>query len=159
MGLAGFGALIAIALALLAQSPRLLTRLNLNGSRLDLRAKAFTGYGLALLLLAIGFFLAGVPLNEDDGAAVSETESDGGAITVFQPGPDRTFTAEDTINFDWFWPALPADGERFVVYLSDGEQEYALGSLDEPNNGPTYRLSLAAADAPGGGRRRSCHRE
>jgi hypothetical protein len=62
MGLAGFGALVAIALALLAQSPRLLTRLNLNGSRLDLRAKAYTGYGLALLLLAMGFFLAGVPL-------------------------------------------------------------------------------------------------
>ncbi len=65
MGLAGFGALFAIALSLLAQSPRLITRLNLSGSRLDLRAKAFTGYGLALLLLALGFFLAGVPLGQE----------------------------------------------------------------------------------------------
>ena len=62
MGLAAFGALIAIALALLAQSPRLLTRFKLTGWRLDLRAKSYTGYGLALLLLAMGFFLAGVPL-------------------------------------------------------------------------------------------------
>jgi hypothetical protein len=78
MGLAGVGALIAIALALLAQSPRLLTRLNLSGSRLDLRAKAYTGYGLALLLLAMGFFLAGVPLgsgNEPAAGAAGEATS------------------------------------------------------------------------------------
>lgn len=69
MGLAAFGALIAIGLALLAQSPRLLTRLNLTGQRLDLRARSFTGYGFALLLLAMGFFLAGVPLSEADRTA------------------------------------------------------------------------------------------
>lgn len=63
MGLSAFGALVAIALAFLAQSPRLLARLNLGGQRFDLRAKSFTGYGLALLLLAMGFFLAGVPLD------------------------------------------------------------------------------------------------
>ncbi len=61
-GLAAFGALIAIVLAFLAQSPRLLARFKLTGWRLDLRAKSYTGYGLALLLLAMGFFLAGVPL-------------------------------------------------------------------------------------------------
>ena len=53
MGAAASGALIAIALALLAQSPRLLNRLNLTGQRFDLRAKSFTGYGFALLLLAM----------------------------------------------------------------------------------------------------------
>lgn len=73
MGLAGVGALIAIALALLAQSPRLITRLNLSRSRLDLRAKAFTGYGLALLLLAMGFFLAGVPLGAGEEAIAGAT--------------------------------------------------------------------------------------
>ena len=70
MGLAAFGALIAIGLAFLAQSPRMLSRFNLTGQRLDLRAKSFTGYGLALLVLAIGFFLAGVPLSAEDRAAV-----------------------------------------------------------------------------------------
>ena len=63
MGLSAFGALVAITLAFLAQSPRMLARLNLGGQRFDLRAKSFTGYGLALLLLAMGFFLAGVPLD------------------------------------------------------------------------------------------------
>jgi hypothetical protein len=69
MGLSAIGALIAVGLALLAQSPRLLSRLNLTGQRLDLRARSLTGYGFALLLLAFGFFMAGVPLNEADQAA------------------------------------------------------------------------------------------
>jgi hypothetical protein len=71
MGLAALGALIAIALAYLAQSPRLLKRLGLYGYRLDLRTRAFTGYGLALLLLALGFFVAGVPLGGAESPAVA----------------------------------------------------------------------------------------
>ncbi len=35
MGLSAFGALVAIALAFLAQSPRLLARLKLGSQRLD----------------------------------------------------------------------------------------------------------------------------
>lgn len=79
MGAAAFGALIAITLAFLAQSPRLLARLNLTGQRLDLRAKSYTGYGLALLLLAMGFFLAGVPLNRGEGTASTETPAVAGS--------------------------------------------------------------------------------
>jgi len=72
MGLAACGALVAIVLAFLAQSPRLLSRLKLTGQRLDLRARAFTGYGLALLLLSMGFFLAGVPLDASRGQTATE---------------------------------------------------------------------------------------
>lgn len=76
MGLSALGALIAIALAFLAQSPRMLTRFKLNNQRLDLRARALTGYGLALLLLAFGFFVAGVPL--DSGATEAAATGMGG---------------------------------------------------------------------------------
>ena len=62
MGLSVVGALIATVLAWLGQSPQLLRRIGLTGARLDLRVRAFTGYALALLLLAVAFFLAGVPL-------------------------------------------------------------------------------------------------
>jgi hypothetical protein len=64
MALTAAGALIMLIIAYIAQSPRLLKRLGLSGSRLDLRARTFTGYALALLLLAFGFFIAGVPLGE-----------------------------------------------------------------------------------------------
>lgn len=80
MGLSALGALVAIALAFLAQSPRLLNRLNLTGQRLDVRAKSFTGYGLALLLLAMGFFLAGVPLGPEDGATAAGGTADTTAL-------------------------------------------------------------------------------
>ena len=62
MGLSAVGALVAIGLALIGQTPRFMKRAGLGGYRFDLRIRAYTGYGFALLLLAIGFFLAGVPL-------------------------------------------------------------------------------------------------
>lgn len=71
MGAAAAGALLMLVLAYLAQSPRLLKRLQLGGQRLDLRARTFTGYALALLLLAIGFFLAGVPLGAVESGEVA----------------------------------------------------------------------------------------
>lgn len=89
MGLAAAGALIAITLSWLGQSPQMARRLGLSGARLDLRVRAFTGYGLALLLLAIAFFLAGVPigtpsesetLTQQDVAPVTDTDSTGNTI-------------------------------------------------------------------------------
>ena len=62
MGVTAVGTLLMLVLAYISQSPRLLKRLGLAGLRLDLRARSFTGYALALFLLAFGFFLAGVPL-------------------------------------------------------------------------------------------------
>jgi hypothetical protein len=62
MGITVIGTTLMLILAYIAQSPRLLKRLGLAGYRLDLRARLFTGYALALLLLAGGFFVAGVPL-------------------------------------------------------------------------------------------------
>jgi hypothetical protein len=73
MGISGLGALLMIGLALLAQSPATLARMRLLGSRLDLRARAFTGYGFALLLLAFGFFFAGVPIGPVGEGAVNNS--------------------------------------------------------------------------------------
>jgi hypothetical protein len=70
MAITAFGALVMLVIAYISQSPKLLKRLGLSGSRLDLRARTFTGYALALLLLAFGFFIAGVPL----GTQPAETE-------------------------------------------------------------------------------------
>jgi hypothetical protein len=84
MGVMGLGTFIFILLAYLAQSPGFLLRAGLSGYRLDLRAKAFTGYALACLLLTLGFFLAGVPLEPVGGeAAVMTTtpeSTDGTAV-------------------------------------------------------------------------------
>ncbi|MFQ5400843.1 MAG: hypothetical protein ACE5E7_14755 [Anaerolineae bacterium] len=86
MGLSVGGALIMIALAYAAQSPRFLARLGLTAARLDLRVRLFTGYALALLLLAVGFFLAGVPLGPQPqpiaGTAVPGVAEAAGEIAV-----------------------------------------------------------------------------
>lgn len=73
------------------------------------------------------------------------------SISVLPHGANRIFTAEDTINFDWFWPTLPEDGQHFGVYLLDGNQEFLLGTVTEPYSGAAYRLSVPAAELPASG--------
>jgi hypothetical protein len=75
MAVTAVGALAMLVIAYLGQSPRLLKRLGLSGLRLDLRARAFTGFALALLFLAFGFFIAGVPLGAVSPAAEVVTEA------------------------------------------------------------------------------------
>lgn len=84
MGLAGLGALLFMLLSLIAQSPQLMRRLGLSRLRLELRSRAFTGYAFALLLLAMAFYLSGVPLGgqssptsvnqQDIGSSLNETQ-------------------------------------------------------------------------------------
>lgn len=97
MGLAALAALLAIGLAYIGQSPRFVRRLRLDVYRLDLRVRTFTGYAFALLLLAFGFFLAGVPLDPmspagTDPAAMTEVAALVGtatanALSASQPAP------------------------------------------------------------------------
>jgi len=74
MALSAVVALLALLLAFIGQSPRLMRRLGLDVYRLDLRVRALTGYALAFLLLMVGFFLAGVPLGAEPAAESGEAD-------------------------------------------------------------------------------------
>jgi serine/threonine protein kinase/LysM repeat protein len=78
----------------------------------------------------------------------TEPPSGSSMVTVLSPGPGREFTLQDTITFDWYWPTLPEPGQHFAVYLIDGETEYQLGALTEPNNGISYRLAVPGDEIP-----------
>ncbi len=86
MAVTAFGALVMLVIAYIAQSPTLLRRLGMSGSRLDLRARTFTGYALSLLLLAFGFFLAGVPLETrspmDEVAAAAQVVDEATPVVI-----------------------------------------------------------------------------
>ena len=73
MSITAVGTTVMLILAYVAQSPRLINRLGLSSFRLDLRARTFTGFALALLLLSSGFFLAGVPLGPRSSETVADT--------------------------------------------------------------------------------------
>lgn len=59
MGLTLFGALLILGLALFIQTPALARR-----SGLPFSVRTLSGYAFALILLAIGFFVAGVPVGQ-----------------------------------------------------------------------------------------------
>ncbi|MDJ0753715.1 MAG: hypothetical protein QNJ45_09375 [Ardenticatenaceae bacterium] len=65
MGIAASAALLFVILAYLAQSPRQLARYRWLAFRLAGRGRSLTGYGLASLLVALGFFLAGIPIGAE----------------------------------------------------------------------------------------------
>ena len=70
------------------------------------------------------------------------------SISVLPHAANRVFTAQDTINFDWFWPILPDPDQHFGVYLLDNDEEFLLGTVTEPYSGAAYRLSVPAAELP-----------
>jgi hypothetical protein len=139
MGLAALGSLLAIGLALMAQSPRFLKRAGLAGYQLETRARLFTGYGFALLLLAIGFFLAGVPLGEEAAPApvadlnVPLTADNGGAEDA---GADGALTPE-------------VAGPITTPMPASGAFDAPPPPLDTAVDSQTADATEAAASAPG----------
>ncbi len=75
MGVTFVGALIMVMLAYIAQSPGFAARIGLGGTRIAFQVKTFTGYALAFMLLFLGFFLAGVPIDPALTATAVATET------------------------------------------------------------------------------------
>lgn len=75
MGVTFGGAFVMVILAYIAQSPGFAARIGLAGTRIAFQVKTFTGYALALMLLFLGFFLAGVPLDPALVATAVPTET------------------------------------------------------------------------------------
>ena len=86
MGVSAALAVIFTGLAYLAQSPNLLVRFRLAGSRLSQSGRRLTGLGLAATLVGGGFFMAGVPLGTpeiaaSEASAIAEVAAASGAET------------------------------------------------------------------------------
>lgn len=114
MALSLGGALIALTLALLGQAPGFLKRAGLSGARLEQHVRAYTGYALALVMLAFGFFVAGVPLGQNDIeqpsiSASEEPEPDQTLLPTDSPYPDP-MESEPTSGAEVPTPATPVTG-------------------------------------------------
>ena len=107
MGFSVLGALIALILSLLAQSPQALKRVGLGGSTLDQRARTFTTYAFALLILAMGFFLAGVPLGTGNQPAEEIIDNPPSATPTLDEGQ---ISAETTLAPESTPPLTPETG-------------------------------------------------
>ena len=126
MGIAGLFALLFNTLALMAQSGRSL----LFGRRLDARARSFTGFGLAATLLAFGFFMAGVPLDDGMGeeTAVSSqiivvTATYAPASEIAELNPTATSRSSGTPQTGAFVPLATAESESADGGTADDEIE------------------------------------
>lgn len=159
MALSALGALIAIGLALIGQTPRMMNRAGLSVYRLDLRARIFTGYGFALLLLAMGFFLAGVPLGpvEPEQVVVVATPTDipGGGQPIAantpieqEPSESIALTPPDTGAFPGLPPELlTPDAEEIDPDLT-GEPPLTTTPLTATADAPTVTPTPLPTNTP-----------
>lgn len=168
MGITAAGTLVMLLMAYIAQSPRLINRLGLTGLRLDLRSRTLTGYALALLLLAFGFFLAGVPLGprspEQETAAVQTTpdESDvqvtsdtEGVVTTAEPeGQEGESVADDGTSrpasgaFAGLPPSAQTATAESLPAESELEQEAPEASQTTDPSEPTPTPSPTGTETP-----------
>ena len=135
MGASALGALIFILIAYLALSPAALLRLGLSGTRLDLRVKSFIGYALACLLLLLGFFIAGVPLDAGAQTAVNptpittEAEPTAGATVIVFSTPTLESTASVTVTTETLTSTVRASGAMGELPPTNDEAEPASGAF------------------------------
>jgi hypothetical protein len=154
MGISGLGALLMIGLALLAQSPTTLARMRLLSSRLDLRARAFTGYAFALLLLAFGFFFAGVPIAPITETADSTTPiAQSTPLTTLDANDETTAVLTDTLTADNATPRptiSTAGSGSFGAPPANSEEEVAPPTTEgaTPNSSPTDSPTITLTPTP-----------
>lgn len=172
MGLSGLLALLVILAAYFAQSPAFLHRFRLLETGFSRASRRLTGSGVALLLLMLGFFLAGVPVEDPSNAGgatvatqivVVTATPDPVEITIFDtpeteleplptstPGPEQPRTGAF---------ALPDSGdedeENEIEADVDSTEELAEpseadGSSDLEPTSPAIPTATALAEAEEG---------
>ena len=150
MGISAVGALLMIGLSLLAQSPPTLTRMRLMSARLDLRAKAFTGYGFALLLLAFGFFLAGVPLESMPETAVSDTTPIAQTNSTTTPATTNETESDSSTpqSTDSPTPRPTLSSAESGSFGSSLPEATATAVSEDATPGPTVEATATATNTP-----------
>lgn len=131
MGISAAAALFFVLLAYLAQSPRQIARYRWLSFRLVNRGRALTGYGLASLLVALGFFLAGIPIEPPTAQNQPQTES---AVLITTPIP--TLNPIESVEED------DSDGSEA---LGSTENEAPLAD-ETPESGAFLRPPTAAPE-------------
>ena len=148
MGLSALGALLATILAYIAQSPQFVARPRFKRLQLNLRARTFTGYALALMVLAGGFFLAGVPIGplttpDDTAVAMMTPFSDFDTPIVIEEAtavPTSSTTTRTGQSGAFAGPPPTVEGDEAVTAVpsaNNPEPEIPTATTAAPSVGAT----------------------
>lgn len=147
MGVSAGLAVIFTALAYLAQSPNLLVRFRMAGSRVSQSGRRLTGLGLAAIIVAGGFFMAGVPIGGveqalDPANAIAELSNEeqvnGDVVTDLAEstsmGENEELPTAETGAFGEPPPesASPSTEAQGEVENEGGDSENTSGAFSQP---------------------------
>ena len=129
MGGASLLALLLLGLTLIILSPRTANQLGLDATNTHRRVQSLVGYAFAMLLVAFGFFIAGVPIGEQN-----ET-GEQGLVTATMPAS----TDEVTHGV-----GMPAETIPIIPSATLGES--ASGAFSEPLSRPATATPTLQSD-------------
>lgn len=67
-------------------------------------------------------------------------------IELLEPNPNSSYTVDETITFDWRWPAELSAGQHFAIYLVSGTDVTLISTVKEPILGLNYRVRVPVSD-------------
>jgi len=154
MALSAIGALFVLGLALFIQTPALARRAGLPVS-----VRSLTGYAFALVLLLIGFFVAGVPLGNSTEpgttANVSPTPASQFDNVVILPSPTLETTGTEEVTPAPLTPVTGAFGgpppvQATLTVTNTGEtgNAAATSATTDDTSSPTPRPTNAPTGTP-----------
>lgn len=153
MGVSAGLAVLFTALAYLAQSPNILVRLRMAGSRFSQSGRRFTGLGLAATLVGMGFFMAGVPLGGESATsgpntAVAEVQPESGIQESLEA---ETGAAEDSVdNSDGEDVAQTDESGSFSSQSTEAEETEEPDAESESNASGAFSQPAEATTAADG---------
>ena len=62
------------------------------------------------------------------------------AIGLLGPPADSLFRSAEVVSFFWAAPEPAVNGNRYTVYLIDGDERFTLGEVTGPNLGGSFQL-------------------
>ena len=158
MAISLLGALIVLAYSLYVQSPRQMPLYQADPFRKDARVRALTTVALAMLVLAVGFYFAGVPLGEPGVAnATPETGTFGdasGAVAdavglvdsanLSESGQTEANSSNSAVESGAFSVPTDSSAEEEVTVVDSAETEPVSEPTDTPDPEETPQPTTTA---------------
>lgn len=136
MGISLAAALLVTLLSLYWQSPRSRVRASLEPYRLSGRVRSLTMLALALLLLAVGFFVAGVPLDGSGTGAALSGGGDSAESAALADAPNQTAGATPTPRLTPVTGAFGGPPAATAVPSADEAEAEGVGGEDSAETVP-----------------------
>ncbi len=142
---AGFTAVVLLGFSLYSQSPRIRARTSIEPYKLEARIRRLTAFAFAALLLMMGFFLAGVPVDEPVADVTGVTTTTSGVAEADDAIDDELDSADSSDRSSASGAFNGPPPQTAATPTSSSNFEISTSATTEPQAPDVESAELAAA--------------